>query len=67
MKQEQLLLGFNKPGGFYSVLVIRISDEAVIAQDIKCNKPALLLGRYRQAYCQLNMVLPSATRFILLI
>lgn len=38
LKQEQPLLGFNKPGGFYSVLVISISDEVVIAQDMKGNK-----------------------------
>ena len=37
-KQEQPLLGFNKPGGSYSVLVISISDEVVIAQDMKGNK-----------------------------
>lgn len=38
LKQEQPLFGFNKPGGFYSVLVAGISDEAVIAQDAKGNK-----------------------------
>ena len=38
LQQEQSLLGFNKPGGFYSVLVISISDEVVIAQDMKGNK-----------------------------
>jgi len=38
LKQEQPLFGFNKPGGFYSVLVAGISDEAVIAQDMKGNK-----------------------------
>ena len=34
-KQEQPLLGFNKPGGFYSVLIISIPNEVVIAQDMK--------------------------------
>ncbi len=38
LKQEQPLFGFRKPGGFYSVFVAGISDEAVIAQDMKGNK-----------------------------
>ena len=38
MKQEQSLLGFQKPGGFYSVLISSISDEIVTAQDMKGNK-----------------------------
>ena len=38
MKQEQPLLGFQKPGGFYSVLISSISDEIVTAQDMKGNK-----------------------------
>ena len=37
MKQEQPLLGFQKPGGFYSVLVSSISDEVVTAQNMKGN------------------------------
>ena len=38
MKQNQPLLGFQKPGGFYSVLISSISDEVVTAQDMKGNK-----------------------------
>lgn len=37
-KQEHPLLGFNKPGGFYSVLVMSISDEIVTVHDIKDRK-----------------------------
>ena len=38
LKQEQPLLGFNKPGGFYSVLVASISGGVITAQDTKGNK-----------------------------
>lgn len=38
LKQELPFLAFNKPGGFYSVWVISISDEVVIAQDMKGDK-----------------------------
>ena len=34
-KQEHPLLGFNKPGGFYSVLVMSISDEIITVHDVK--------------------------------
>lgn len=37
LKQEQPLFGFNKPGEFYSVLIISISDETVMARDMKSN------------------------------
>lgn len=35
LKQDHPLLGFQKPGGFYAVLVTRISDDAVAARDEK--------------------------------
>lgn len=35
LKQEHPLLGVQKPGGFYAVLVTRISDGAVAARDEK--------------------------------
>ena len=38
LKQGQPLFGFNKPGGFYSVLVTGISDEVITAQDRKGKK-----------------------------
>ena len=34
-KQEHPLLGCNKPGGFYSVLVMSISDEIITVHDVK--------------------------------
>ena len=38
LRQDHPLLGFNKPGGFYSVWIASLSDEAVIAQDMQGNK-----------------------------
>lgn len=38
LKQQQPFFGFNKPGGFYAVWVTSISDDAVIAQDMKGSK-----------------------------
>ena len=35
LKQDHPLLGFQKLGGFYAVLVTRISDDAVAARDEK--------------------------------
>ncbi len=34
LKQNNLLLGFNKPGGFYSVIIESISNDAVIVYDL---------------------------------
>ena len=44
LKQQQPLFGFNKPGGFYSVLVASISDEAVIARDVTGNQHMIKLS-----------------------
>jgi transcriptional regulator with XRE-family HTH domain len=44
LKQKQPLLGFNKPGGFYSVLVISISNKVVIAKDMKGNKHTIQMS-----------------------
>lgn len=38
LKQEQALLAFNKPGGFYSVWVRSISDESIIVDDMANRK-----------------------------
>ena len=45
LKQDNLLLGigFNKPGGFYSVIVESISNDKVIVNDShKCKHTARL-------------------------
>lgn len=44
LKQAQPLFGFNKPGGFYSVLVTKLSDAVVTAQDTKGDPHMIMLS-----------------------
>lgn len=44
LKQENPIWGYNKPGGFYSILFENISDNIITIQDVNGNRQSIKLA-----------------------